>query len=93
MIWFVKDNYRINCEPKLSMSQETPVVNPIVGQLTDPMVNPFVGQMNTMTVNSFVSMISVLMNHMEKPEKFNGLNFKRWQRKMLNLESCEILIL
>jgi len=74
-----------------SVAQGTPVVNPIVGQLTDPMVNPFVGQMNTPTVNSFVSPISVLMNHMEKPEKFNGLNFKRWHQKMLNLESCEIL--
>ncbi|PKI75354.1 hypothetical protein CRG98_004238 [Punica granatum] len=25
----------------------------------------------------------VLVNHVEKPEKFNGLNFKRWQQKML----------
>ncbi|PKI41844.1 hypothetical protein CRG98_037768 [Punica granatum] len=25
----------------------------------------------------------VPVNHVEKPEKFNGLNFKRWQQKML----------
>ncbi|PKI50936.1 hypothetical protein CRG98_028666 [Punica granatum] len=25
----------------------------------------------------------VPLNHVEKPEKFNGLNFKRWQQKML----------
>ena len=26
---------------------------------------------------------SVSMNHGEKPEKFDGANFKRWQQKML----------
>ena len=27
--------------------------------------------------------VTVPVNHAEKPEKFNGLNFKRWQQKML----------
>lgn len=27
--------------------------------------------------------VNVPVNHGEKPEKFNGLNFKRWQQKML----------
>ena len=27
--------------------------------------------------------IPVFVNYGEKPEKFNGLNFKRWQQKML----------
>ena len=27
--------------------------------------------------------VSVPVNHGEKLEKFNGLNFKRWQQKML----------
>ncbi|KAL5582887.1 hypothetical protein UlMin_015329 [Ulmus minor] len=27
--------------------------------------------------------VSVLVNHSERPEKFSGLNFKRWQQKML----------
>ena len=27
--------------------------------------------------------VTVPVNHNEKPEKFNGLNFKTWQQKML----------
>ncbi|CAN1241182.1 hypothetical protein LINPERPRIM_LOCUS4853, partial [Linum perenne] len=29
-----------------------------------------------------VAVQSVPVNHAEKPEKFNGANFKRWQQKM-----------
>nr|GEW89523.1 putative EF-hand domain pair, reverse transcriptase, RNA-dependent DNA polymerase [Tanacetum cinerariifolium] len=29
-----------------------------------------------------VSVTNTLANHAEKPEKFNGQNFKRWQQKM-----------
>ena len=78
-----------------SVVQEIPVVNPIVGQLTDPMVNPFVGQMNTLAVNSFVSPVSVLMNHMEKPEKIQWSEFQEMATKDValpdHIESCEIL--
>ena len=38
--------------------------------------------------------VTVPVNHAEKPEKFNGLNFKRWQQKMPVLsdhtEPCEV---
>ena len=27
--------------------------------------------------------VMVPVNHAERPEKFNGLNFKRWQQKMM----------
>ncbi|KAH6786080.1 hypothetical protein C2S51_038535 [Perilla frutescens var. frutescens] len=33
----------------------------------------------TMRIGAF----NVHVNHADKPEKFNGLNFKRWQQKML----------
>ena len=26
--------------------------------------------------------VAILVNHAERPEKFNGQNFKRWQQKM-----------
>ena len=27
--------------------------------------------------------VTIPVNHAERPEKFNGLNFKRWQQKMM----------
>lgn len=29
-----------------------------------------------------VDVATMLVNHVDKPEKFDGLNFKRWQQKM-----------
>lgn len=36
-------------------------------------------------VQSTTSTMNVPVNHADKPEKFNDLNFKRWQQKMLLL--------
>ena len=33
--------------------------------------------------NPLVTLIVPAAHHREKPEKFNGLNFKMWQQKML----------
>ncbi|KAL5573706.1 hypothetical protein UlMin_023303 [Ulmus minor] len=46
------------------------VVAPVVTHVATPVVSPTVP-------------ISVPVNHGEKPEKLCGLNFKRWQQKML----------
>ncbi|KAL5547869.1 hypothetical protein UlMin_003100 [Ulmus minor] len=46
------------------------VVAPVVTHVATPVVSPAVP-------------VSVPVNHGEKPEKFSGLNFKRWQQKML----------
>ena len=40
--------------------------------------SPVVAQVTTPVAHVLVS-----VSHGEKPEKFNGLNFKRWQQKML----------
>ena len=43
-------------------------------------------QVSTLTVTVAArvptSTVIVPMNHVERPEKFSGLNFKRWQQKM-----------
>ncbi|KAL5563278.1 hypothetical protein UlMin_033025 [Ulmus minor] len=46
------------------------VVSSVVTHVATPVVSPVVP-------------VSVLVNHSERPEKFSGLNFKRWQQKML----------
>ncbi|KAL5567734.1 hypothetical protein UlMin_024309 [Ulmus minor] len=46
------------------------MVAPVVIHVATPVVSPAVP-------------VSVPVNHGEKPEKFSGLNFKRWQHKML----------
>ncbi|KAL5749590.1 hypothetical protein ACOSP7_024193 [Xanthoceras sorbifolium] len=51
--------------------------NPNVPQVTTPATS-----VSLPVVNPGVP-ASVPMNYMEKPEKFSGLNFKRWQQKML----------
>ncbi|PKI43711.1 hypothetical protein CRG98_035910 [Punica granatum] len=38
---------------------------------------------NHLVSQNVVAPSMVPVNHVEKPEKFNGLNFKRWQQKML----------
>ena len=42
---------------------------------------------NTMVIGSVPVKVplvqTVLVNHGEKPKKFNGVDFKRWQQKML----------
>ncbi|KAL2517369.1 Uncharacterized protein Adt_13616 [Abeliophyllum distichum] len=59
---------------------------------TDPITEVVATENQTMAqVPSFaatqtvapIGHVTVLVNHGEKLEKFNGLNFKRWQQKML----------
>ncbi|XXG71003.1 hypothetical protein AAC387_Pa07g0355 [Persea americana] len=38
---------------------------------------------NTLGMTSVSTPAPVTVNHWEKPEKFNGTEFKRWQQKML----------
>ena len=61
-------------ERNIVSSSENPlasmVVAPVVTHVATPVVSPAVP-------------VSVPVNHGEKPEKFSGLNFKRWQQKML----------
>ena len=37
----------------------------------------------TPAVNPNAPVPNIMANHAERPEKFSGLNFKRWQQKML----------
>ena len=45
-------------------------------------------------VSSFPTVQTIHVNHGEKPEKFNGVDFMRWQQKMLfyltTLNLCEV---
>ena len=36
-------------------------------------------------------MVLVIVNHGEKPKKFNRLNFKRWQQKMFYLTTLNLV--
>jgi len=48
------------------------------GQANGGLPNPNAPRSNVMAAHN----VNVPVNHAEKPEKFNGLNFKRWQQKM-----------
>ena len=37
----------------------------------------------TVAARVHIPTVTVQMNHAERPEKFSGLNFKRWQQKMM----------
>ncbi|GKG41313.1 hypothetical protein Tco_0470525, partial [Tanacetum coccineum] len=52
----------------------------------------------TTVLNTTVALVTnTVANHTERPEKFNGQNFKRWQQKMFfylttwNFEPCVVL--
>ncbi|KAL2526349.1 hypothetical protein Adt_11403 [Abeliophyllum distichum] len=57
------------------------------------------GPSGTKTVASMPSLatgptVTVLVNHGENPEKFNGSNFKKWKKNAIlphDLESCKVL--
>ncbi|KAL2467313.1 zinc knuckle (CCHC-type) family protein [Abeliophyllum distichum] len=60
--------------------------NQTVATVPSPSVNQTVAQVPSFAATQTVAPtghVTVPVNHGEKPEKFNGLNFKRWQQKML----------
>ncbi|KAL2466528.1 Retrovirus-related Pol polyprotein from transposon TNT 1-94 [Abeliophyllum distichum] len=60
--------------------------NQTVATMKSPSVNQTVAQVPSFAATQTVAPtghVTVPVNHGEKPEKFNGLNFKRWQQKML----------
>ncbi|KAL2462202.1 Uncharacterized protein Adt_45622 [Abeliophyllum distichum] len=60
--------------------------NQTVATVPSPSVNQTVAQVPNFAATQTVAPtghVTVLVNHGEKPEKFNGLNFKRWQQKIL----------
>ena len=44
----------------------------------------------TVKLSVTVPAAAVPVHHGEKPEKFNGLNFKRWQQKMFYLTTLNL---
>ncbi|KAL2466738.1 Uncharacterized protein Adt_42589 [Abeliophyllum distichum] len=60
--------------------------NQTVANVLSPSVNHTVAQVPSFDATQTVAPtghVTVPVNHGEKPKKFNGLNFKRWQQKML----------
>ncbi|KAL2512397.1 zinc knuckle (CCHC-type) family protein [Abeliophyllum distichum] len=60
--------------------------NQTVATVPSPSVNHTVAQVPSFATTQTVAPtghVTVPVNHGEKPEKFNGLNFKRWQQKIL----------
>ena len=56
------------------------IPNTIVDATTKIIVQ---GSIPAVKLPTMVPIAAVPVHHDEKPEKFNGLNFKRWQQKML----------
>ncbi|KAL2485964.1 Uncharacterized protein Adt_30720 [Abeliophyllum distichum] len=57
-----------------------------VATVPSPSVNQTMAQVPSFAVTQTMAPtdhVNVPVNHREKPKKFNGLNFKRWQQKML----------
>ncbi|KAL2534204.1 Uncharacterized protein Adt_07555 [Abeliophyllum distichum] len=60
--------------------------NQTVAIVPSPSVNQTMAQVTSFAVTQTMAPtghVTVAVNHGEKYEKFNGLNFKRWQQKML----------
>ncbi|KAL2485915.1 Uncharacterized protein Adt_30671 [Abeliophyllum distichum] len=60
--------------------------NQTVATVPSPSVDQTMTQMLSFAVTQTMAPtghVNVPVNHGEKPEKFNGLNFKRWQQKIL----------
>ncbi|KAL2526224.1 Uncharacterized protein Adt_11278 [Abeliophyllum distichum] len=60
--------------------------NQTVATMSSPSVNQTMTQVPSFAVTQTMTPIghvNVPVNHEEKPEKFNGLNFKGWQQKIL----------
>ncbi|KAL2506121.1 Uncharacterized protein Adt_21742 [Abeliophyllum distichum] len=60
--------------------------NQNVATVLSPSMNQTVAQVPSFVVTQTIAPtghVSVPVNHGEKLEKFNGLNFKRWQQKVL----------
>ncbi|KAL2517558.1 Uncharacterized protein Adt_13805 [Abeliophyllum distichum] len=60
--------------------------NQTVATVPSTSVNQIVAQVPSFVATQAVAPtghVTVPVNHGEKPEKFNGLNFNRWQQKML----------
>ena len=61
--------------------------NTIVAATTETMAQGFIPAVKLPTM---MPIAVVPIHHGEKPEKFNGLNFKRWQQKMLYLTTLNL---
>ncbi|KAL2471598.1 Uncharacterized protein Adt_39734 [Abeliophyllum distichum] len=60
--------------------------NQTVATVPSPSVNQTMAQVSSFAVTQTMAPtghVNVPVNHGEKLKKFNGLNFKRWQQKML----------
>ncbi|KAL2499220.1 Uncharacterized protein Adt_24770 [Abeliophyllum distichum] len=60
--------------------------NQTVATVPSPSVNQTMTQVPSFAVTQTLvptGHVNILVNHRRKPDKFNGLNFKKWQQKML----------
>ena len=66
-----------------TMASTTPAINSFMRNMPDPVMSQYMSQGNVPMANPYMNSVPLPMNHMEKPDKFSGPNFKRWQQKML----------
>ncbi|KAL2526494.1 Uncharacterized protein Adt_11548 [Abeliophyllum distichum] len=61
-------------------------ITEVVATMPSPSVNQTMARVPSFVVTQTMAPtghVTVPVNHGEKSKKFNGLNFKRWQQKML----------
>ena len=53
----------------------TPAINSFIRSMPDPVMGQYMSQGNVPMANPYMNSVPLPMNHMEKPDKFSGLNF------------------
>ena len=61
-----------------SVATSTPAINSFMRNMADPVMSQYMSHRAVLTINPYVNSVPLLMNHMEKPDKFSVTNLKWW---------------